>query len=216
LIAHAAVREEGTLTTRVALPSAMALMRSGGTLVTMSASPLSSATKRGKSSGMGFQITRSMAGFFPSQPHQSRLASMTSRSSLTHSTKRYAPVPTGLRASSLAPSSVVKRAGTICDPICAMRTGSRGSGFLVMMRTTPGVGTCTASMVAKPAVTPVRPGIRLRSSVAFTSSAARGAPSWNFTPGRSVNSHVVSLTARHDVARAGWSARDPSQRVSES
>src|SRR4029434_11338263 len=94
----AAMREENTLTTRVVLHPAMAMMRSGGTFVTMSASPLSSATKRGKSSGMGFQITRSMVGFFPSQPHQAPLASMTSRSSLTHSTKRYAPVPTALGA----------------------------------------------------------------------------------------------------------------------
>ena len=87
-IAHAAVRDEGTLPMRVVRPSAMAMMRSGGTLVTMSASPRSSATRRGKSSGMGFQTTRSTPGFLPSQPHQSRLASITRRSSFTHSTKR--------------------------------------------------------------------------------------------------------------------------------
>ena len=70
---------------RVLRPSAMAWIRSGGTLVTMSTSPFSSATRRGKSSGMGFQITRSTPGL-PSHPHQSLLASITSRSSFTHST----------------------------------------------------------------------------------------------------------------------------------
>ncbi len=80
------VRVAGVLTIRVFRPSAMAFMRSGGTLVTMSASPLSRATRRGKSSGIAFHTTRSTAGARPSQPHQSRLASITSRSSLTHST----------------------------------------------------------------------------------------------------------------------------------
>jgi hypothetical protein len=55
-----------------------------------------------------------------------------------------------------------------------------------------------------------------RSSVAFTSSAVSGAPSWNFTPWRSVKSHVVSFTCFHDVASPGWSLSDPSQRVSVS
>ena len=56
----------------------------------------------------------------------------------------------------------------------------------------------------------------LRSSVALTSSAVSGAPSWNLTPGRSVNSHVVSFTAFHAVARPGWSLSAVSQRVSVS
>ena len=81
-------RVAGVVTTRVSRPLSMALTWSGGTLVMMSTSPLSSATMRGKSSGIGFQITRSKDGALPSQPHQSRLASMTSRSSFTHSTKR--------------------------------------------------------------------------------------------------------------------------------
>src|SRR5256885_8649591 len=42
-----------------------------------------------RSSDLGFHTTRSIAGGRPSQPHQSRLASITSRSSFTHSTNRY-------------------------------------------------------------------------------------------------------------------------------
>jgi hypothetical protein len=82
------IRVDGTISRRVLRPSAMPWDRSGGTLVMMSTSPFSSATSRGKSSGIGFQITRSIEGFLPSQPHQSLLASMTSRSSFTHSTNR--------------------------------------------------------------------------------------------------------------------------------
>src|SRR5438132_715830 len=47
-----------------------------------------------------------------------------------------------------------------------------------------GFATWTDSIVAKPACTTVLPGTRLRSSVALTSSAANGTPSWNFTPWR--------------------------------
>jgi len=88
LIDRVTMRLDGTLRICVARPSAMALMRSGGTFVMMSASPFSRATMRGKSSGIGFHTTRSIAGALPSQPHQSRLASITSRSSFTHSTNR--------------------------------------------------------------------------------------------------------------------------------
>ncbi len=70
---------------------------------------------------------------------------------------------------------------------------------------TEGLTIWTASMVVKPGVTTVLPGTMLRSSVALTSSAVKGAPSWNLTPGRSVNSHVVSLTVFHDVANPGRS-----------
>src|SRR5262249_30685104 len=96
-----------------------------------------------------------------------------------------------------------------------MRTGTRGSGFLVRMRRLCGLVTCTASMVVKPGVTTVLPGCMLRSSVAFTSSAVKGLPSWNFTPGRRTNSQVVSFTF-HEVARPGWSCNDVSQRGSVS
>ena len=125
-------------------------------------------------------------------------------------------MPIGRRASSLTPSSVVRRAGRICEPIWAMRTAMSGSGFLVMMRMTVGLAIWTASMVVKPGVTTVLPGCRFRSSVALTSSAVRGAPSWNFTPCLSVNSHVVSLTFFHEVASPGWSWSEVSHRVSVS
>ncbi len=97
-----------------------------------------------------------------------------------------------------------------------MRTAIRGSGFLVTMRTVVGFTAVTDSMVANPAVTTVLPGTRFRSIVARTSSAVSGEPSWNFTPGRSVNSQVVSLSAFHEVARPGWSCSAVSHRVSES
>ena len=88
LIQNVTVRVAGALRIFVTRPSARAAIRSGGTLVMMSASPFSSATIRGKSSGIGFQTTRSIAGGLPSQPHQSWFASITSRSSFTHSTRR--------------------------------------------------------------------------------------------------------------------------------
>jgi hypothetical protein len=58
-----------------------------------------------------------------------------------------------------------------------MRTAMSGSGFLVRMRMTEGLKIWTASMVVKPGVTTVLPGTMLRSSVALTSSAVKGAPS---------------------------------------
>ena len=45
---------------------------------------------------------------------------------------------------------------------------------------------------------------------------ARGRWSWNFTPDRSVNSHVVSFSAFQEVASPGWSRSAVSHRVSES
>src|SRR5438477_8406650 len=47
------------------------------------------------------------------------------------------------------------------------------------------------------------PGSVTRSNENFTSSAVSGSPLWNFTPRRSLNSHVVSLSAFHEVARDG-------------
>ena len=39
--------------------------------------------------------------------------------------------------------------------------------------------------------------------VAFTEAAVKGSPLWNFTPLRSLNSQVVSLTVFHSVASIG-------------
>ncbi len=74
----------------------------------------------------------------------------------------------------------------------------------------------TEPIVVNPAFTTVLPGTMLRSSVALTSSAVIGVPSWNFTPCLSVKSHVMSLTCFHDVARPGWSLSVLSHRVSVS
>src|SRR2546425_12726821 len=100
-------------------------------------------------------------------------------------------------------------------PIWAMRTGTSGSGFLVMIRSVVGFTAWTASSVAKPDCTTVLPGTMLRSYTALTSSAVSGEPSWNFTSGRSVTAHVVSLTAFHDAARARWGLSEGAHRVSE-
>ena len=42
-----------------------------------------------------------------------------------------------------------------------------------------------------------------RAMVKATSSAVKSCPLWNFTPGRSLNSQVVSSTGRQDRARPG-------------
>jgi hypothetical protein len=60
LIQKVTVRVAGVLTIFVVRPSASAFRRSGGTLVMTSASPFSSATMRGKSSGIGFQTMRAV------------------------------------------------------------------------------------------------------------------------------------------------------------
>ena len=101
-------------------------------------------------------------------------------------------------------------------PIWAMRTGTSGSGFLVTIRSVVGFTAWTLSSVANPDCTTVLPGTMLRSYTTLTSSAVSGEPSWNFTSGRSLTSHVVSLMAFHDVASPGWSLSAASQRVSVS
>jgi len=50
----------------------------------------------------------------------------------------------------------------------------------------------------------------------LTSSAVISAPSWNFTPWRSLKTYVWSSGADHPVASAGWTARPRSQASKES
>src|ERR671930_1736099 len=47
----------------------------------------------------------------------------------------------------------------------------------------------------------------------LTSALVSGSPLWNFTPGRSLNSQVVSLTVFHSVASWGISLRSGSRVV---
>ena len=141
---------------------------------------------------------------------------MTSRSSFTHSTNLYAPLPIGLPRQLLDARLGREPRGQDLRAHLGHAHGQSGSGFLVTMRIVRGSTTCTASIVAKPGLHDRLAGDHLRSSVALTSSAVSGAPSWNFTPGRSVNSHVVSFTLFHDVASPGWSLSAVSQRVSVS
>jgi hypothetical protein len=51
------------------------------------------------------------------------------------------------------------------------------------------------------------PSERARSSENTTSSAVKSAPSWNFTPSRSLNTHTVGSSSftYHSVARRGVS-----------
>ncbi len=44
---------------------------------------------------------------------------------------------------------------------------------------------------------------RARSKLNTTSSAVKGVPSWNLTPGRSLKRHVVGFTCVHDSASPG-------------
>src|SRR5207247_10166617 len=88
-------------------------------------------------------------------------------------------------------------------PIWAMRTGTSGSGFLVTIRSVVGFTAWTLSSVANPDCTTVLHGTMLRSYTALTASAVSGQPSWNFTSGRSVTFHVVSLMLLHDVVSPG-------------
>src|SRR6185437_4148125 len=57
-------------------------------------------------------------------------------------------------------------------------------------------------------------GTRFR--VKATSSAVKGDPSWKCTPLRSLNSHVSSSSAFHEVARHGTSFMFSSRRMSGS
>jgi hypothetical protein len=87
----------GTLRTSRAAAAATSSWRNAGTFVTRSTSPDCSAATRVESSGIGRNTTSRIAG----GPRQyASFAVSTSRSSFTHSTKRYAPVPIGVIASS--------------------------------------------------------------------------------------------------------------------
>ncbi|MCY1232575.1 hypothetical protein D3C71_1164080 [compost metagenome] len=60
-------------------------------------------------------------------------------------------------------------------------------------------------------------GACARCSENTTSSAVSSAPSWNLTPGRSLNSHTVgSAVSFHEVASAGCSLLSAPRRISGS
>ena len=77
------------------------------------ASPRVSAATRAKLSGMGRHTTFLIFG----APRQyASFASRTTRSSFTHSTNLYGPVPTGLRAKSFQSTCFRYWGGSICPP----------------------------------------------------------------------------------------------------
>ena len=70
--------------------------------------------------------------------------------------------------------------------------------------TVPGSGASMRSMVEKTVLTRVlAAGSYVRSMLAFTSDDENGSPLWNFTPGRSLNVHVVGAVSFHSVASPG-------------
>ena len=48
-------------------------------------------------------------------------------------------------------------------------------------------------------------GLYVRSMLNLASAELNGSPLWYFTPGRSLNVHVVGAVSFQSVARAGWS-----------
>ena len=79
----------------------------------------------------------------------------------------------------------------------AMRVASMGSGTLVVIAHGVGSTICTSwpndgGHVSLPSVLSLR--ATMRSIVNFTDSSVNSSPLWNFTPARSLNSHVVGLT----------------------
>ncbi len=82
---------------------------------------------------------------------------------------------------------------------CGMSTGTGPSVTISTVR----------SSTLRASFTPVRYGRKrdvsmfARAMLKTTSSAVNGAPSWNFTFGRSLNRVTVGLTASHESARHG-------------
>ena len=87
-------------------------------------------------------------------------------------------------------------------------SGSSGAGAAVEMRKVS--GSTISSLVTCRVIRVKGEGLfgtlAARSKVKTTSSAVKGEPSWNVTPGRSLNSHTVSPTGFHDSASAGTAA----------
>jgi hypothetical protein len=100
-------------------------------------------------------------------------------------------------------------AGAMFIDSAARRAATMGSGTLVTTRTVYGSTTVTSGPkdggnVSLPSVLSFE--VTTRSIVNFTDSPVNSSPLWNFTPLRSLNSHVVGLTLRHDVASSGLSS----------
>ena len=126
------------------------------------------------------------------------------------STNLNGPVPTS--PSPRLSSAVVLPSGAA--PAAAVRdrigrpersSGSSGAGEPVEMRRVS--GSTISSLVTCRVIRVKGEGLfgtlAARSKVKTTSSAVKGEPSLNVTPGRSLNSHTVSPTAFHDSASAG-------------
>ena len=95
----------------------------------------------------------------------------------------------------------------MCDRIGSAErsSGSSGAGAPVVMRKVSG-STISSAVICR--VTSVKGDglfgtLAARSKVKTTSSAVKGEPSWNLTPGRSLNSHTVSLSVFQETARPG-------------
>ena len=156
-----------------------------------SAWPVWSAAIRAPSSGMGRHVARRTAGL----PLQcASLASTTMRSFFVHSTNLKGPVPTGLRLACTSPTCATYFGASWYMRV--MRAGMAGSGTLVWKRTVEGSTISTRSMVPnQPFCGDLKSARLMRSNENLTALASKGSPLWNFTPGRSLTSHTLSLTS---------------------
>ena len=89
-----------------------------------------------------------------------------------------------------------------------------GNGLAVSISTVIGSGACIA--VTADSGPRLAPGVFNRAQVNSTSSAVKGSPLWNRTPGRRWNRHTVGLGRSHAVASAGSIASVSSMRTSVS
>jgi hypothetical protein len=108
-----------------------------------------------------------------------------------HSTNLNGPVPTGARLKS-APILVTAAGDTMPMQYIARvrKIGPYGSR----------VTTSTVRLAHRAGGLP----LRARSNVNFTAAALNGVPSWNFTPGRSLNRTFVGDMTSYEVASAGF------------
>ncbi len=123
-----------------------------------------------------------------------------------HSTSFQGPVPTAaVLPNASSPTFSTCFFGTMGKNTTRSRSSGKG---LSVMSWTVSASTIFTSLIAR--TLPYwgdfffsLPGSSTRSNENFTSSAVMVEPSWNLTPLRSLNSHVVSLTAFHDTASDG-------------
>ena len=182
----------------------MSGMRSALTLRMMSTPPVLSSATAVATSGIARKTTYLNAGL----PRQCwSKASSRMCWSRFHSTSFQGPVPDGAPCCRTPPRPPSRCASSArCEKYT--RRSSRSGNGLSVIRWIVSASTIFTSLIAR--TLPYcgdfffsLPGSSTRSNEYFTSSAVMVEPSWNLTPLRSLNSHVVSLSAFHDRASEG-------------